>query len=107
MAKASYFGTGSGDKVLAELSQNPTARKNKYDTLNKQREALERRADYLATRLEATQKSGNQSAYNATLQQLQDAESRVNNIVTEMNSIAEASRYSAQQERKQKKIPDI
>lgn len=106
MAKASYFGTGSGDKVLAELSQNPTARKNKYDALNKQREALERRADYLATRLEATQKSGNQSAYNATLQQLQDAESRINNIVTEMNSIAESSRYSAQQERRQQRITD-
>lgn len=106
MAKASYFGTGSGDKVLAELSQNPTARKNKYDALNKQREALERRADYLATRLEATQKSGNQSAYNATLQQLQDAESRIGGIVTEMNSIAESSRYSAQQERRQQRITD-
>jgi hypothetical protein len=106
MAKASYFGTGSGDKVLAELSQNPTARKNKYDALNRQREALERRADYLATRLEATQKSGNQSAYNATLQQLQDAESRINNVVAEMNSISESSRYSAEQERRQQRITD-
>jgi hypothetical protein len=98
--------TGSGQRVLAELSQDPVARKNKYDTLKRQFDALERRADYLATRLEATQKSGNQSAYNATLQQLQDAESRVNNIVTEMNSIAESSRYSAQQDRRQQRITD-
>jgi len=102
MAQASY--SGSGNKVLAELSQNPTARKNKYDELRRKFDALERHADFLATRLEATQKSGNQGAYNAILQQLQNAETRINSLATEMNSIAESSRYSAEQERKQQRI---
>jgi len=87
--------------LLAELNQNPTARKNKYDTLKRQFDSLERRADYLATRLEANQTRSNQGAYNAIVQQLQDTESRINNLATEMNSIAESSRYSAEQERKQ------
>jgi hypothetical protein len=98
--------TGSGQRVLAELSQDPVARKNKYDTLKRQFDALERRADYLATRLEANQTRSNQGAYNAILQQLQNAETRINNLATEMNSIAEASRYRAQEDRKQQKIPD-
>lgn len=104
MAQASY--SGSGNKVLAELSQNPTARKNKHDELRRKFDALERHADFLATRLEASQKSGNQGAYNAILQQLQNAETRINNLATEMNSIAEASRYRAQEDRRQQKIPD-
>jgi len=97
--------TGSGQRVLAELSQDPVARKNKYDTLKRQFDALERRADYLATRLEANQTRSNQGAYNAIVQQLQDTESRINSLATEMNSIAEASRYRAQEDRKQQKIP--
>lgn len=98
--------TGSGQRVLAELSQDPVARKNKYDTLKRQFDALERRADYLATRLEANQTRSNQGAYNAIVQQLQDTESRINSLATEMNSIAEASRYRAQEDRRQQKIPD-
>jgi hypothetical protein len=96
--------TGSGQRVLAELSQDPVARKNKYDTLKRQFDALERRADYLATRLEANQTRSNQGAYNAIVQQLQDTESRINSLATEMNSIAEASRYRAQEDRKQQRI---
>jgi hypothetical protein len=98
--------TGSGQRVLAELSQDPVARKNKYDTLKRQFDALERRADYLATRLEANQTRSNQGAYNAIVQQLQDTESRINNLATEMNSIAEASRYRAQEDRRQQRITD-
>jgi hypothetical protein len=99
--------TGSGQRVLAELSQDPVARKNKYDTLKRQFDALERRADYLATRLEANQTRSNQGAYNAIVQQLQDTESRINSISTEINSIVESDRYSKEQERIRKKIPDI
>lgn len=95
----------SGNKVLAELSQDPVARKNKYDTLKRQFDALERRADYLATRLEANQTRSNQGAYNAIVQQLQDTESRINSLATELNSIVEASRYRAQEDRTQQKIP--
>jgi hypothetical protein len=90
--------------LLAELNQNQTARKNRYDELKRKFDSLERHADFLATRLEATQKSGNQGAYNAILQQLQNAETRISNLATEMNSIAESSRYSAEQERKQQRI---
>lgn len=97
----------SGNRVLAELSQNPTARKNKYDELRRKFDALERHADFLETRLKATEKSGNQGAYNAILQQLQNAETRINNLATEMNSIAESDRYSKEQERKRQKIPEI
>ena len=96
----------SGNKVLAELSQDPTARKNKHDELRRKFDALERHADFLETRLKATEKSGNQGAYNAILQQLQNAETRINNLATEMNSIAESDRYSKEQERKRQKIPD-
>ncbi len=96
----------SGNRVLAEISQTPVAQKNRYDALNKQLGVLERHADFLATRLEESQKSGNQGAYNAILKQLQTAESRINGIVTEMNSIAEASRYRAVQDRKQQVITD-
>jgi hypothetical protein len=99
--------TGSGQRVLAELSQGPVARKNKYDTLKRQFDALERRADYLATRLEANQTRSNQGAYNAIVQQLQDTESRINSIQTEINSIVESDRYRKEQDQKQKKIPDI
>ncbi len=99
--------TGSGQRVLAELSQDPVARKNKYDTLKRQFDALERRADYLATRLEANQTRSNQGAYNAIVQQLQDTESRINSLATELNSIVESDRYSKEQERRRQKIPDI
>ena len=96
---------GSGN-VLEELGQNPTARKNKYNALGKQKDVLERHADFLYTRLKNAEKSGNQSARNAILQQLQSAESRINVIVTEMNSIAESSRYSEQEANRQQKITD-
>ena len=97
----------SGNRVLAELSQNPTARKNKYDELRRKFDALERHADFLETRLKATEKSGNQGAYNAIVQQLQDTESRINSVATELNSIVESDRYSKEQERRRQKIPDI
>lgn len=90
--------------LLAELSQNPTARKNKYDELRRQFDSLERHADFLETRLKDAEKRGSQPAYNAILKQLQNAETRINNLATEMNSIAESSRYSAEQERRQQKI---
>ena len=90
--------------LLAELSQNPTARKNKYDELKRQFDSLERHADFLETRLKDAEKRGSQPAYNAILKQLQNAETRINNLATEMNSIAESSRYSAEQERRQQKI---
>ena len=96
----------SGNRVLAEISQTPVAQKNRYDALNKQLGVLERHADFLATRLEEDRKKGNQVAYNAILKQLQTAESRINGIVIEMNSIAEASRYRAVQDRKQQVIAD-
>lgn len=102
MAQASY--SGSGNKVLAELSQNPTARKNKYDELKRQFDSLERHADFLETRLKDAEKRGSQPAYNAILKQLQNAETRINSLATEMNSIAEASRYRAQEDRKQQRI---
>lgn len=100
MAKA----TGSGQRVLAELSQDPVARTNKYNTLKSQYEALERRADYLATRLQSAEANGNQTVYSAILKQLQDAETRINSIATEMNSISDASRYTAQNQKRQDNI---
>lgn len=94
----------SGNKVLAELSQDPVARKNKYDTLKRQFDSLERHADFLETRLKDAEKRGSQPAYNAILKQLQNAETRINSVATELNSIAESDRYSKERDRKQKWI---
>lgn len=82
---------GSGERVLAELSQDPVARTNKYKTLRSQYDALERRADYLATRLKS---ANNQAVQGALVKQLQDIESRIQSVATEMNSISDAQRYS-------------
>ena len=90
--------------LLAELNQNQTARKNRYDELKRKFDSLERHADFLETRLKDAEKRGSQPAYNAILKQLQNAETRINSIQTEINSIVESDRYRKEQDQKQKWI---
>lgn len=101
MAKVS-----SGQRVLAELSADPVALRNKHTTITGQIDALERRLDYLEGRLENAQNTGNQTVYNAVLKQYQDMANRVQSLATEANSIGESIRYQSDYTNRQQKITD-